>query len=260
MSVKKDIMWRVGLVYSLVLVSALLIIVRIVWLRFAEHDLWSVNSDSAPIKEVPIEAVRGDIYSADKKLLAVSLPYYDIRMDFTVEELTDDVFYNNMDALAKALSSTFRDKSWVEYKRLLVDGRAKKHQYYLIKRNINYEQMLAAREFPIFNRGRYKGGVRFIEKSERVKPNGYLASRTIGSTNRSEAGNVVGLEGAYDNILRGREGLKLFRRLPGNIYVPMFERNEVDPVNGMDIISTIDLNIQDVAEKALYNQLRKHNA
>jgi cell division protein FtsI (penicillin-binding protein 3) len=253
-------MWRVGLVYLTLALAGLLVIGKIVWLQFAEHELWSVNSDTAPIKEVPIEANRGDIYSSDDKLLAVSVPYYDIRLDLTVDSLTDDVFYDNIDALSRELSRLFGDRSWLEYKKSLIKARLDQSQYYLVKRNISYDQMLKAKEFPIFNRGRYKGGVRFMEKSYRVKPNGYLASRTIGSTNRSDEGNVVGLEGAYDDILRGREGLKLYKRLQGNIYVPLFDRNEIDPVDGMDIVSTIDLNIQDVAEKALHKQLKLHNA
>ncbi|MBE0654968.1 MAG: transpeptidase family protein [Bacteroidales bacterium] len=260
MSVKKDIMWRVGVVYFAMATTGLLIVGKILWLQFAEHDLWSVNSDTAPVKEVPIEANRGDIYSADNKLLAVSVPYYDIRMDLTVEELTDEVFYSEIDALSRNLASLFRDRNWLEYKKSLIRARAGKSQYFLVKRNITYDQMLKAREFPIFNRGRFKGGVRFIENSYRVKPNGYLASRTIGSTSLSEAGNVVGLEGAYDDILRGTQGLKLFKRLKGDIFVPLFDRNEIDPVDGKDIVSTIDLNIQDVAERALHKQLRLHNA
>lgn len=257
---KKDIMWRVGVVYLTLVLAGLLIIGKIVWLQFAEHELWSVNSDTAPIKEVPIEANRGDIYSSDNKLLAVSVPYYDIRLDLTVDSLTDDVFYNNIDALSRDLSRLFGDRSWLEYKKSLIKARLDQSQYYLVKRNITYDQMLKAKDFPIFNRGRYKGGVRFMEKSYRVKPNGYLASRTIGSTNQSDMGNIVGLEGAYDDILKGREGLKLYKRLQGNIYVPLFDRNEIDPVDGMDIVSTIDLNIQDVAEKALHKQLKLHNA
>lgn len=249
-----------GLIYILSVLVGLLIIGKIVWLQFAEHDLWSEHSDIAPIKEVAIDAVRGDIYSEDQKLLAVSLPYYDIRMDFTVDSLTNEVFYNNLDALSKELSGLFRDRNWLEYKRMLLHARNDSMQYFLVKRNITYDQMLKAREFPIFSRGRFKGGVRFIETSRRVKPNGYLASRTIGSTSMSEGGNIVGLEGAYDRVLKGTQGLNLFKRLPGNIYVPLMERNEVDPVDGMDIITTIDLNIQDVAEKALQEQLRKHNA
>lgn len=253
-------MWRVGLVYFTLVLAGLLIIGKIVWLQFAEHELWSVNSETAPIKEVLIEANRGDIYSADNKLLAVSVPYYDIRLDLTVDSLTDEVFYNNIDALSRELSRLFGDRSWLEYKKSLIKARLDQSQYYLVKRNITYDQMLRAKKFPIFNRGRFKGGVRFIENSYRVKPNGYLASRTIGSTNLSDAGNIVGLEGAYDEILKGREGLKLYKRLQGNIYVPLFDRNEIDPVDGMDIVTTIDLNIQDVAEKALHKQLKLHNA
>ncbi len=240
--------------------TGLTIIGRIVWLQFGERDKWSVNSDTAPIKQVSIEANRGDIYSSDGKLLAVSVPYYDIRMDLTVDSLTDDIFWANVDILSKDLSSTFRDRSWIEYKRDLIKARQAKLQYFLIRRDVSYDQMLKAKNFPIFNRGRFKGGVRFIEKSERVKPNGYLASRTIGSTTESVSGNIVGLEGAYDEDLRGKEGLRLYKRLTGNIYVPLFDKNEVDPEDGMDVITTIDLNIQDVAEKALYTQLKKHNA
>ncbi len=260
MSVKKDILWRVGVVYLLMALTALTIVGRTVWLQFWERDKWSVNSETAPIKQVAIEANRGDIYSADGKLLAVSVPYYDIRMDMTVDGLNDDVFYENLDALARQLASTFGDRTWLEYKRNIIKARQARLQYFLVKRDITYDQMIKAKNFPIFNRGRYKGGVRFIERSERVKPNGYLASRTIGSTTQSERGNIVGLEGAYDKELKGKEGLRFIKWLKGNIPVPLYDKNEVDPEDGMDVITTIDLNIQDVAEKALFKQLKKHNA
>ncbi len=260
MSIKKDILWRVGVVYVFVVLMGLSIIGRIVWLQFAEHDKWSVNSAIAPVKEVPIEANRGDVYSSDGKLFAVSVPYYDIRMDMTVDSLTDEVFYNHLDPLSHSLSGLFGDKTWLEYKRNLLKARQNKSQYYLVKRAASYDQMLKAKNFPIFNRGRFKGGVRFIENSRRVRPNGYLAARTIGSTNLREGGNVVGLEGAYDAELKGREGMKLFKRLNGDIFVPLLDENELDPEDGMDILTTIDLNIQDVAERALYNQLSRLNA
>lgn len=260
MSVKKDIMWRVGLVYVLMVLGGLSIIGKILWLQFAEHDLWSVNSDTAPLKEVSIEANRGNIYSDDGKLLAVSVPYYDIRLDLTVDSLTNDVFYSEVDRLSRALASLFGDRTWLQYKKALIAARQEGSQYYLVKRNITYDQMLKAREFPIFERGRYRGGVRFIEKSYRIRPNEHLAARTIGYTTSSESGNIVGLEGAYDDILRGKEGLKLYKRLSGNISVPLYDRNEIDPVDGMDIVSTIDLNIQDVAHAALLRQLEEHKA
>jgi cell division protein FtsI (penicillin-binding protein 3) len=159
MSVKKDIMWRVGLVYLIMVLSGLTIIGKIIWLQFAERDKWSVNSDTAPVKQVQIAANRGDIYSSDSKLLAVSVPYYDIRMDLTVESLTDEFFYNNLDPLCKSLAATFADRSWLEYKKNLISARHAGSQYYLVKRDITYDQMVKAKSFPIFNRGRYKGGV-----------------------------------------------------------------------------------------------------
>lgn len=246
--------------YFLVVITGVMIIGKILWLQFFEHNLWSVNSESAPVKEVAINAVRGDIYSSDGKLLAVSLPFYDIRMDLTVDSLTSEVFYDQIDGLSKSLANLFRDRSWLDYKKALIHARNDKLQYYLLKRNITYDQMVKARNFPILNRGRYKGGVLFEEKSQRVKPNGYLASRTIGHTNLGADANLVGIEGAYNKTLSGTQGVKLFKRLPGNIYVPLLDKNVVDPVNGMDILTTLDLNIQDVAEKALEKQLILHNA
>lgn len=260
MSVKKDILLRVGIVYSLLVAAAVLIIAKILWLQFAEHDLWSVNSEIKPIKEIEIEANRGNIYSADEKLLAVSVPYYDLRMDLTVDSLTDDIFIDNLDALSRELSGLFKDRTWLQYKKALLKARRDSLQFYLVKRNISYDQMLKSKEFPIFNRGRLKGGRRYIKKSYRVKPNGYLASRTIGSTSQSVGGNIVGLEGAYDNYLKGIEGLQLYKLLEGNIYVPLSDKNEIDPVDGMDIVTTIDLNLQDVAQKELHRQLKRSRA
>ena len=133
MSIKKDILWRVGLIYILVVSIGVLIIAKIIWLQFAEKDKWSENSNTAPVKKVEIEAVRGDIYSSDGLLLAVSVPYYDIRMDLTVDSLTNNIFYDNLDALSRELSRLFRDKSVLEYKRMLIGAREAGYKYYLVK-------------------------------------------------------------------------------------------------------------------------------
>ena len=258
--VKKDILWRVALIYLFMVGFGIAIFSRIVYLQFAEKEKWSVNSETSPIREVPIPSIRGDIYSADGRVLALSVPSYEIRMDFTVENLTTDIFYSEVDGLARALSSLFGDRSADRYKRDLVQARKSRKQYYLVKDDVSYDQMRKAREFPIFERGRYKGGVRFIQNSKRVRPNGYLAARTIGSTTKSELGNRVGIEGSFDEVLRGRPGLILQRRLSGDMYVPVADGNEIEPKDGKDVITTIDLNIQDVAEKALLKQLKAHGA
>ncbi|MCB8995014.1 MAG: transpeptidase family protein [Bacteroidales bacterium] len=260
MSVKKDILWRVAMVYLFMVVFALSIFGRIIYLQFAEKDKWSVDSEAAPLRQVPIASTRGDIYSADGRVLALSVPYYEIRMDFTVDYLTNDIFFSQVDALSRELASLFGDKSWDRYKRELVEARKAKKQYYLVKDDVSYDQMRKAREFHIFRLGRFKGGVRFIKTSKRIRPNGYLAARTIGSTTRSELGNRVGIEGSFDELLTGTEGLLLQKRLGKDLYVPLGDGYEIDPKDGKDIITTIDLNIQDVAEKALLRQLTAHNA
>lgn len=260
MEVKKDILWRVAIIYLFMVVFGIAIFGRIIYLQFAEKEKWSVNSSASPIREVPIESTRGDIYSSDGRVLALSVPFYEIRMDFTVDPLTNDVFYGNIDALSKNLSNLFGDRSWDSYKRDLVRARKAGKQYFLVKENVSYDQMVKAREFPIFKLGRFKGGVRFIQTSKRVRPNGYLAARTIGSTTKSEMGNRVGIEGSFDEELTGQKGILLQKRLADGMYVPVSDGNLIEPKDGKDIISTIDLNIQDVAEKALLKQLKMHGA
>ncbi len=260
MSVKKDILWRFGIIYFFILISGIAIAGRIVYLQFFEKDKWSVRSENYPIQQVEIEPNRGDIYSADRKLLALSVPYYEIRMDLSVDGLTDDVFYGGIDSLSRLLAELFKDKSWLDYKRNLIRARQEKHQYHLIVSNVTYEQLIKARDFPIFRLGRYRGGVIIEQKNRRVRPNGTLAARTIGSTTRSESGNIVGLEGAYDEVLKGRPGIRLIRKVADKIYVPVNDGNIIDPRDGNDIISTIDLNLQDVAQNALLKQLKARNA
>ena len=260
MPIKNEILWRVGVIYVFMLLFSMAIISRIIYLQFVEKERWMVVAESAPLRQVAVTPDRGDIYSSDGKILALSVPYYEIRVDFTVESLSNDYFYSNVGILAQKLSSLFGDKSPDAYKRELVRARQKKNRYYLIKKDVSYEQMCKVREFPIFNLGRYKGGVRYILDSKRIRPNGYLAARTIGSTTKSELGNRVGIEGSYDKYLRGEVGLSLQQHLSGNLYVPVGESPQIDPRDGKDVVSTIDLNIQDVAEKALFKTLNGHAA
>ena len=260
MAIKNDILWRVGIIYIFMFLFAVGIVARIIFLQFAEKDRWTLVDESAPIRQVAISADRGDILSSDGKILALSVPYYEIRMDLTVESLSDDYFYNNVDGLSRKLAALFGDKSWDNYKRELVRARKAKLQYFLIKSDVSYDQMCKVREFPIFKLGRYKGGVRFIQDNKRIRPNGYLAARTIGSTTKSELGNRVGIEGAYDEELDGEEGLSLQKRLSGNLYVPIGDSPQIEPRDGKDVVSTIDLNIQDVAENALFKALNTHAA
>jgi len=131
---------------------------------------------------------------------------------------------------------------------------------YLVKRNVTYDQLKKLRKFPIFRKGQYKGGLIIEAKTTREKPFKQLASRTIGYTTEGSDGNIVGIEGAFDNELKGKNGLRLERRLAGGVWVPVNTEKQINPIDGLDVITTININIQDVAESALRKQLKLHNA
>lgn len=258
MSIRSDIVWRVGVVYILVVVFAVLIIGRIVDIQMFEGKHWRDKAKAITLKDISIMPDRGDIYASDGRILASSVPYYNIRIDFRADGLSDELFNENVDSLAYHLSNLFKDKPKSSYKRELLNGRAKSYRYYLLKRRVNYNQLQELKEFPIFNLGQFKGGLIVEQENIRIKPHQNLASRTIGELN--ESGNVVGLEGAYDEELRGVEGLMLKQKMSNGAWRPIKGAKTIDPKDGKDLITTIDLNIQDVAQNALHRQLKRHDA
>lgn len=260
MSVKKEIIWRVAVVYIAFLLFALAIVARIVYLQVFEKNKWMEKAGTYALKTMNIPADRGSIYAADGRLLACSVPYYEVRFDTKCENLTDQYFYKKVDSLALCLSRLFGDKSKEEYKRSLVKARKEGKRYHLIKSEVNYIQLKKLKTFPIFRLGRYKGGLVYMQENRRVRPHQSLAGRIIGYTSKDINGNVVGIEGAYNDQLAGTQGIRLMQRLSGDVWMPMNERNEIEPKDGKDIITTIDVNLQDVAHKALLRQLTSQGA
>lgn len=259
MSIKKDILVRLSIVYLLIVVFGLLIIGKIFYLQFFEKDKWA-SAEIQSIRHMSIASNRGNIYSSDGRMLAVSVPFYEIRMDMQSDPFTRDIFYQGVDSLSRALANLFRDRSWAAYKQDLVRAREDGNRYYLVKRNVTYDQLQQVKKFPIFRRGRFEGGVIYVQTNKRVRPHGLLAARTIGYTMEANSGSVVGIEGAFESDLKGVEGYRLMRRVKGDIWMPISDRNEIEPRDGYDIISTIDLDLQDVAENALLEQLQRHDA
>ncbi len=256
---KRDILVRTSLVYLGVLLMGLLILVKTLHLQVFEKEKWAQEENST-IRHKVIAPNRGNIYSSDGRLLAVSVPFYEIRMDFRSESFTREIFDSGVDELSKSLSNLFLDRHWATYKRDLVRARENGNRYYLVKRNVSYSQLQKVKEFPIFNLGRFKGGVQYVQKNLRTRPYGILAARTVGYTMSGELRSVVGIEGAYDNELKGVEGYRLMRKIRGDIWMPINDANEIEPKDGYDIITTLDVDLQDVAENALYNQLIKNGA
>lgn len=259
MSLKRDILIRASLVYVLMLVVGLAIFGKALHLQFFEKDKWAQEENST-VRHKVIEPNRGNIYSSDDRLLAVSVPFYEIRMDFKSESFTDGIFYDGVDELSKELSSLFGDRHWSTYKRNLVKARQKGERYYLVKRNVSYTQLQKVKKFPIYRLGRFKGGVLYVQSNKRVRPYGMLAARTVGYTMSGNLRSVVGIEGAYESELKGIEGYRLMRKIRGDIWMPINDANEIEPEDGYDVVTTIDVDLQDVAQNALHTQLLRHGA
>jgi cell division protein FtsI (penicillin-binding protein 3) len=260
MPLKKEIVWRVGVIYIFMLAFAFLIIGKIFYLQLIEGSKWKDQAQSLTLKDITVESNRGDILAADGRLLASSVPYYEIRMDTRSTGMDNAIFNSNIDSLAYHLSKLFRDKSSTQYKNELIKARKKGERFHLIRRRVNYNQLKKLKIFPILRLGQYKGGFIVLQTNMRIQPHVSLASRTIGYTTQDEGGNAVGIEGAFDKELSGIEGVRLMQRLNGNVWMPVHDGNEVEPKDGMDVVTTIDVNIQDVAESALLRQLVKQEA
>jgi len=256
---KHDILKRVYLVYFIIVAIAVAIIWRIIDIQFAEGKQWKEMADEQRFKYETIDAVRGNIYADDGSLIATSIPIFDIRFDAASPLISKIYFNENIDSLSYCLSKLFKDRTKSQYKRSITQARNDGNRYHIIKRKVTYDQLKKLREFPIFRKGKYEGGMIEEPKTRREMPFRSLAARTIGY--ESQNANVyVGLEGAYSDQLQGEGGKRLIKKIARGIWVPVNDEYEIEPQHGNNIITTIDINIQDVAEDALLRQLIEHDA
>jgi cell division protein FtsI (penicillin-binding protein 3) len=244
--------------FVLVALGMLAVLARVFQIQVVEGDEWRQKSDNLTIDYRTIDAVRGNIYAVDGSLLATSVPKYEVRFDPNADAVTDVVFNENIDSLSWYLADLFKDRSVASYKSELINARLKNKRYYLIRRNVKFTDLKALREFPIFRRGRYKGGFIYVQQNKRQKPFRVLAARTIGYDR--ENGARVGLEAAYHKELRGISGKRLEKKIAGGTWMPLSDSDDIEPQDGYDLVTTIDINIQDVAEAALERQLREQEA
>lgn len=258
-SERNEILRNVYIVYFGVVLLGLAVIGRAVYIQMIEGEMWREKGKVMNLRVEKIEANRGNILASDGSLLAASVPLFNLRIDAGNTHYNDEFFYENVDSLAWHLANLFRDRSKTEYKQTLVKGRRTNNRYLLLKRDITYAQLKKVRKFPIFRLGKYKGGIIAEPRSKRVLPYQWLAFRTIG-WDKEGTENDVGLEGAFSEILRGESGSRLMQRIGSGAWRPTNEENEIDPLDGHDIITSIDINIQDVAEDALMRQLIANEA
>jgi cell division protein FtsI (penicillin-binding protein 3) len=249
----------VYLAFGFIVVLAFAVLYQLFYVQIIEGEKWRSMADSLSTRFINVEAARGNIYSVDGSLLATSVPEYELRMDLLASGIEDDqVFYEKVDSLADKLSSFFGGKSSQQYSRMLREARADKARYMLLKRNVTHQELKIIRKFPIFNLGRYKGGLISVQQNKRILPFKTLAKRTIGYKNENV--QPVGLEGAYSSFIDGESGRRLVQRIAGGVWMPVNQDIEIAPKEGADIISTIDINMQDVAQRALKDQLIKSDA
>ncbi len=250
-------MWRVYLVYILMSVFAFSIITRILIINVGQGDFWKAKAARMTIQNDTIHAVRGNIFDVNGSLLATSLPYYDVSIDPLANPYSDDEFTKEADSLSTCMTKLFPRKSKYDYLRELLRARKTEDRYLDLKKDVSFKELQVMKTFPILRLGKYRGGFLYIQTNKRELPFKWLAARTIGY---DRGGKPVGLEGAYNTELKGVIGSRLMRKIAGGVRMPVNMDNDIDPQDGEDLVSTIDINIQDVAEHALLTQLKANNA
>ena len=232
----------------------LAIILRVVNLQYVQGDSYRALATELTVRQDTIYANKGNVYAADGNLLATSMSKFNIFMDLVTVKNT--VFEENIVSLSNELSKMLGNSSSY-YQKKLRTAKNKKRRYFLIARNIGYTDYLKMRKFPIFNLGVYQGGFIAKHRTERAHPIGKIAERTIGYDDfRGEAG----IEGAFADYMQGENGLRWEQKIAKNQWKPITDFNEKEPIDGHDIITTIDVNIQDITHHALLRKLEYFEA
>jgi cell division protein FtsI (penicillin-binding protein 3) len=276
--VKNAILWRIYVVMLLTFVVALVIVLKIGKVQYIDGDALRARAEKIYIAERPVEAPRGNILSENGRLLATSLPYFELHFDTKV--VPKDTFMYYLDTLAACLAKYVDNRYTVgAYRGRLEQAHRAGHRYFPIRKNVGYLELEEIKKFPLFNKGgQYKSGLIIDKMSKRQYPFKMLAHRTVGyirpyvkvsrsgDTLRNAMGEPlldtlrVGLEKAYDHILSGEETTKPMKCIGNNIWVPLTDMSEIEPKAGKDIVTTLDINIQDVAEEALLKTLQQNQA
>ncbi|MFC4872740.1 penicillin-binding protein [Negadavirga shengliensis] len=257
MNIKKSILLRVRIAFLAVTILAVAVFYRITQIQFVEGEKWQQMSEEVNLQYRPVKATRGNIYSADGSLLATSLPFYRVAMDPSIAQ--EDKLKSGIDSLSLLLSNFYRDKPAGSYKRMILDARSNGKKYLILNRKqIGYQDKLTMMSWPVFREGRLGGGVIFEKLDQRYRPFKNLAGRTVGFLNEDQYG--VGLEYSFNEHLQGRNGEALFQKIAGGTWKPVHDAEDIKPTDGYDIVTTLDVNIQDVAESALLRQLLNKDA
>ncbi len=245
---------KVAIIYVIFLLIAGAAVARMVDLQFFEKDIKTEEYGKKTVREDPIKPMRGSILAADGRHLAFSTPEYFIALDCTVAH--DTVFEANVRPMAEALAKNYKEKSADEYVRLLRQRRAEGKGYTrLLRQHVGYDEMKAISQYPLLNLGRARGGLLVEQIDHREYPYDKLAYRALGYLRSSEDRPHIGVEGALDSTLRGKPGVRPMRLIDKGIWIPDAERQEIPAINGQDVQISIDIDMQDIAQKALLHKI-----
>jgi cell division protein FtsI (penicillin-binding protein 3) len=258
MNIKSNILFRIYLIGVLCSLFGIAVLGKVYQIQTYKNGYWKSLADSLTTNIFEIPAERGNIYSADDKLLATSVPYFELHIDFGSKAMTDEIFKRNVDSLAYYMHLNFSVNSTEVYKQQLIKARKKKRRYFPLCSKADYTLLKDIKTWPLFREGKFKGGLIIETHQERTNPYGHLAQRTIGLI-RDNAQDI-GLEEASDSLLKGVKGKILKQKIAGGEWIPLKSAGQIEPKNGYDIITTIDLGLQDIAETSLQNALIESQA
>ena len=255
-NVRKQIRRRYTVVLFLFFIFVIIIFGRIIKVQFVEGPAWRELAKKQKRENVEVLPNRGNILSRNGELMASTIPIYSLYMDF--QAIDQDTFFHYLDPLSKKLSQKIGDKSPYGYRQHLLRGYQKQSREYLVcKKKVTHTELKEIKQFPLFSKGRYQSGLYEKKYYRREKPFGSLASRTIGDIyGEFSKGGKNGLELKYDSLLRGAPGLCVRQKVAGK-YISVITKN---PVDGIDLTTTIDVKLQDIAETALAKELSRINA
>lgn len=255
-----NILNRLYFVAGSMFVFALAVVFKLCSIQFIQGDQYRSLAEERIVKNVEIPANRGNVYSADGSLLATSIPKYDIRLDAIQPK--DEVFNKYIKALGDSLSN-YSGKPSSYHQNTIKKARKNKNRYFLLARNISYSDYIRLRNFPLLELGAIRGGLIVEQTTRREHPMGGIAERTIGYEKIDEDGNVTrpGIDGYFGvDYLRGKNGKRLKQKIGNGQWKPIVDYNQVEPQDGYDVYTTIDVNIQDIAHHSLLGQLEKYEA